>query len=190
VNNGKDHQKQNKRRLLRTFLLFLASLLISTATASVYNLLYMQGMPISAASAKVVFAEGSDATAAGTSVGTNGTYVKFTSLSGWPNATRVYENATVIKNEDSAVNFGCELSRDSWSGSTGSVDELYVRIFNAAGTWQGTLDVVAGNTTSFTIPFGEVWRVEWRIKWSATALSTDSVTVTVELKVTGEGTGE
>jgi hypothetical protein len=150
----------------------------------------MQGMPISARSTKVVFQNGSDATEAGTSVGTNGTYVKFTSLSGWPNVTRVYENATVIKNEDGSVNFACLLSRDSWSGNTGSIDELYVRIYDATDTWQGTLDVVAGNTTTFTIPVGEVWHVEWRIKWSATALSTDSVTVTVELRVTGEGTGE
>ena len=190
MNEGKKYQRRNTRKILRTFLLFVASLLIVTASASVYNLLYMQAMPISATSAKVVFANGSDATEAGTSVGTNGTYVKFTSMSGWPNATRVYENATVIKNQDGAVSFTCELSRDSWSGSTGSINELYVKIYNAAGTCQGTLDVKAGNTTTFTIPSGEVWRVEWRIKWSATALSTDSVNVTLKLKVTGEGTGE
>jgi len=178
------------RKSLKLIVLLISSLLIATASAAVYNYMYMQAMPISAISAKVKFYDGTDASAAGTSVGTNGTYVKFTSMSGWPNATRVYENATVIKNEDSAVNFACQLSRDSWSGSTGNIDELYVKIYNAAGTWQGTLDVKAGNTTSFTIPFGEVWRVEWIIKWSATALSTDTVTVTLMLRVTGEGTGE
>jgi len=175
---------------VRLLCFLITSLLIATASASVYNLLYMQAIPISAKSAKVVFDNGVDGTEAGTSVGINGTYVKFTSLSGWPNATRVYENATVIKNVDSAVNFQCELRRNSWSGNTGSLDELYVRIFDATGTWQGTLDVKSNNSTTFTIPAGEVWRVEWRIKWSATALSTDSVTVTLELKVIGEGTGE
>jgi hypothetical protein len=161
-----------------------------TVSAAVYNYMYLQAMPISSKTAKVIFADGTDATAAGTSVGTNGTYVMFTSLSGWPNVTRVYENATVIRNVDTAVNFACLLSRDSWSGNIGSIDELYVRVYNAAGTLQGTLDVKAGNTTTFTIPFGEVWRVEWMIKWSATALSTDNVTVTLALRVTGEGTGE
>jgi len=185
-----ENQKRTKRRLLRTFLLFLTSLLIVTASASVYNYMYMQASPISTKTAKVVFANGSDATAAGTSVGTNGTYVKFTSMSGWPNASRVYENASLIRNIDSAVNFVCQLSRDSWSGNTGYIDELYVKIYNAAGTWQGTLDVKNGNTTSFTIPFGQNWRVEWRIKWSATAQSTYTVTATIILRVTGEGTGE
>jgi len=111
-------------------------------------------------------------------------------LSGWPNATRVYENATVIRNIDGAVDFVCQLSRDSWSGNTGYIDELYVKIYNAAGTWKGTLDVKNGNTTSFTIPHGENWRVEWRIKWSATAQSTHTVTATIILRVTGEGTSE
>ena len=180
----------DKKKTLRLLCFLLSALLVMTVSAAVYNYMYLQAMPISAKTAKVVFADGTDASAAGTSVGTNGTYVKFTNMSGWPNATRVYENATVIKNQDSAVSFACQLSRDSWSGNTGSIDELYVKIYNAAGTLQGTLDVKAGGTITFTIPFGEVWRVEWTIKWSATALSTDTVTVTLALRVTGEGTGE
>jgi len=178
------------RKLLRIFFLLLTSLLIVTASASVYNYVYMQASPISTKTAKVVFANGSDATAAGTSPGTNGTYVSFTSMSGWPNATRVYENATVIRNVDSAVDFVCQLSRGSWSGNTGYIDELYVKIYNAAGTWKATLDVKNDNTTSFTIPHGDNWRVEWRIKWSATAQSTYTVTATIMLRVTGEGTNE
>ena len=189
MSTDSSNRKRNRRRLLTTFCLFLTSLLIVTASASVYNYMYMQAS-ISAKTAKVIFANGSDATAAGTSVGTNGTYVSFTSLSGWPNATRVYENATVIRNIDGAVDFVCQLSRDSWSGNTGYIDELYVKIYNAAGTWKATLDVKNGNTTSFTIPHGENWRVEWRIKWSATAQSTHTVTATIILRVTGEGTSE
>jgi hypothetical protein len=181
----------DKRKALRLLCFLSSALLVMTVSASVYNYMYLQATPISSKTAKVVFANGSDATAAGTSVGTNGTSVKFTSMSGWPNATRVYENATVIKNVDTAVNFACQLSRDSWSGSgTGSISQLYVRIYNAAGTLQGTLDVKASNTTTFTIPFGATWRLEWNIKWSATALSTDTINVTLALRVTGEGTGE
>jgi len=183
-------QRKNRGKTLRLLCFLLTGLLVMTVSAAVYNYVSLQASPISAKTAKVVFADGTDATVAGTSVGTNGTYVQFTSMSGWPNATRVYENATVIRNVDTAVDFACQLSRDSWSGSTPSIDELYVKIYNAAGTLQGTLDVEAGNTTAFTIPFSEVWRVEWSIKWSATALSTDTITVTLALKVTGEGTGE
>jgi hypothetical protein len=168
----------------------LSASLLMTVSAAVYNYMYLQASSIGSEIAKVTFVKGTDATAAGTSVGTNGTYVQFTSMSGWPNATRVYENATVIENNDNAVDFACELSRYSWGGSTGSIDELYVKIYNDSAL-QGTLDVKQdGNHTTFTIPHGEVWRVEWTIKWNAAALSTDSVSVTLMLKVTGEGTGE
>lgn len=187
---GNDERK-TRNKTLRLLCFLISALLVMTASAAVYNYLYLQAMPISSKTAKVIFAEGADATAAGTSVGTNGTYVKFTSMSGWPNATRVYENATVIKNVDGAVNFACQLSRDSWSGSIGSIDELYIRLFDNTDTYYGTVQVHgASNSTTFTIGAGEVWRVEWRIKWSATALSTDTVTATLELRVTGEGTGE
>lgn len=186
---GTDDRK-TKRRVLRLLCFLLSGLLVMTASAAVYNYIYLEATPISSKIAKVAFANGSDAAEAGTSVGTNGTYVMFTSMSGWPNATRVYENATVIKNEDGTLDFTCQLSRDSWSGNTASIDELYVKVYDAADTLQGTLDVKTGNYATFTIPHGEVWRVEWRIRWSATALSTDSITVTLQLRVTGEGTGE
>jgi hypothetical protein len=181
----------DRNKMLRLISFLISALLMMTVSAAVYNYMYMQATSIGSATAKVTFANGADATAAGTTIGTNGTYVKFTSLSGWPNATRVYENATVIRNQDGAANFACRLSRDSWSGSTSAIDELYVRIYNAAGTLMGAVDVKTdGNYTTFTIPHGEVWRVEWRIKWTATALSTDAITATLALRVTGEGTSE
>lgn len=180
----------DKRKMLRLSCFLLSTLLMITVSAAVYNYMYIQATSIGSKTAKLTFAAGTDATAAGTSVGTNGTYVSFTSLSGWPNATRVYENASVIKNDDVAIDFACQLSRDSWSGNTGNIDELYVRIYNAAGTLQGTLDVKTGDTATFTVPHSETWRLEWRIKWSATALSTDTITVTLSLRVTSEGTGE
>jgi hypothetical protein len=183
-------KRENRGKKIRLLCFLISGLLVMTASAAVYNYTTLQASPISAATAKVVFADGTDAAQAGASVGTNGTCVQFNSISGWPNATRVYENATIIRNTDAAVDFSCLLSRDSWSGNTVSLSQLYVRIFNAAGSLQGTLDAVAGNTTTFTIPHGEVWRVEWNIKWSATALSTDTVTATLTLRVTGEGTGE
>jgi hypothetical protein len=185
VDDGK-----SRRKVLRLLCFLLSSLLVMTVTAAVYNYMYLEAAPIGSETAKVVFADGTDSDEAGTTVGTNGTYVVFNSMSGWPNATRVYENATVIKNEDSTLDFSCQLSRDSWSGSTASIDELYVKIYDAAGTLQATLDVKAGSSASFTIPYGEVWRVEWGIRWSATALSTDSITVTLQLRIAGEGTGE
>lgn len=182
--------RNDRKKIFRLLLFLLSASLVTVASAAVYNYEYLQASPISAKTAKIVFATGTDATQAGTTVGTNGTYVKFTSLSGWPNATRVYQNATVIRNVDTAVDFPVQLSRSSWSGNTGDVSQLYVQIYNSSGTWKGTLDVVAGNTTTFTLPHAQTWRVQWTIKWVATAPATDTVSVTVALQATGEGTGE
>lgn len=176
-------------RSLKLLTLLLTSVIIVTASAAVYTYMYMQATPISVKGAKVVFEEGSDGNEAGTSLGTNGTYVKFTSMSGWPNATRVYENATVIHNNDGSKNFPCQLSVDSFTGAY--IDELYVRLFDNTDTYYSTVQVHGtSNSTMFTIGAGEVWRVEWRIKWSATTPTGSTATATLLLRVTGEGTGE
>lgn len=180
----------DKRKMLRLLFFLLSALLVVPVSAAVYNILYIQASPISVKTAKIVFANGSDAPQAGTVIGTNGTYVKFTNLAGWPNATRVYQNASLVKNTDTAISFPCTLSRSSWSGNTGDLAQLYVQIYNSTGTWEGTLNVVAGNTTTFTLPPGQTWRVQWTIQWVATAPATDSVSVTISLQAIGQGTGE
>jgi len=177
------------KRSVKLLTLLLTSMIIATASAVVYNYMYMEASPISVYAAKVVFENGSDAGDAGTAPGTNGTFVKFTSMSGWPNATRVYENATVIRNTDGLINFPCQLSVDSFTGA--DIDELFIRLFDDTDTYHSTVQVHgASNSTTFTIDAGEVWRVEWRIKWSATTPSASTATATLILRVTGEGTGE
>lgn len=173
---------------VKMLILTLMSIIIVTVTAATYNYMLMEASPISVYSAMVVFEDGADASAAGTSIGTNGTYVKFTSLSGWPNVTRVYESACVINNTDGSQNFQCQLDVDSF---TGSIDELYVKLYDDSDTYHSTVQVhTPSNSTSFTINAGEEWRVEWRIKWSATATSGSTATATLMLRLTGEGTGE
>lgn len=182
-------KKIASKRSLKLLTLLLTAMFIATASASVYNYMYMEASPISVYAAVVRFENGTDAAAAGTVPGTNGTYVKFTSLSGWPNATRVYENATVIRNTDVSQNFPCEISVDSFTGA--NIAELYVRLYDNTGTYDSTVQVHGtSNSTSFTINAGDVWRVEWRIKWSATAPTASTATATLALRVTGEGTGE
>ncbi|MEM2972187.1 MAG: hypothetical protein QW270_07215 [Candidatus Bathyarchaeia archaeon] len=178
-----------KRKLLRIFLLFLASTLVVTATASVYNLLYIETSQITAETAKIQFVNAADSSAAGASIGTNGTYVSFNSMAGWPNATRVYEAAVGIQNLDSTART-IELKFVSWSGNTNNIDFITVVVRDSAGGNQRgqVINVgTSGSTTgSINIQASETLVVEWNIKWKAGTPATDSVTVTLQLVVTGE----
>jgi hypothetical protein len=178
--------EKQRRRILRTFLLFLTSALIVTATASVYNILYMQASPITAEAAKVKFVTAADSTVAGASIGTNGTYVNFNSMAGWPNATRVYEAAVGIQNLDTESRT-IELKFDSWSGNEENIDSITVVVRDSAGGTQKGSTISVGTSGSSTgqiiIPASTTWVVEWNIKWKAEALSTDSVTVMLHLLV-------
>jgi len=192
MNIGNDKQKRNRRRLLRTFFLFLTSLLVVTASASVYNLMYMQASPIPAEAAKIQFVTAADSTAAGASVGTNGTYVRFTSMAGWPNSTRTYQAAAGIQNFDTGartIELKFDLAGD-WSGDTSNIGSMAVIVRSSAGgTQQGatiTVGTAGSSTGAISIPASTTWVVEWNIKWKAGALSTNTVSVKLTLIVTGE----
>jgi hypothetical protein len=187
MRGGEMLDSECRRKLLRTLFLFLTGFLIVTASASVYNLMYMQASPIPAETAKVQFVTADDGDAAGASIGTNGTYVSLNSLAGWPNATRIYEAAVGIKNFDNVART-IELKFDSWSGSTTNIDYIFVKVFSDSSQQGSAITVgAAGSSTgSLSIPSGATWRVEWEIRWKAGALSTDSVSVVLQLIVTGE----
>lgn len=178
-----------KRKLLRTFFLFLASILVVTATASVYNLLRMETSQITAETARIQFISAADSLAAGATIGTNGTYVSFNSMAGWPNATRVYEAAIGIQNMDNTART-IELKFDSWGGNTNNIEYIIIVVRDSAGGNQQGQAINVGTPSSTTgpinIPASTTHVVEWRIKWKAGTPATNSVTVTLQLIVTGE----
>jgi hypothetical protein len=146
---------------------------------------------ISTEAAKVQFVSAADSTAAGASIGTNGTYVKFTSMGGWPNATRIYQAAVGVQNLDTSSRT-IELKFDQagdWSGDTSSISSITVVVRSTAGgTQQGTTITVgtAGSSTgTISIPASTTWVVEWNIKWNAGATPTKQVSVKLTLIVTG-----
>ena len=152
----------------------------------------MQASPIPAEAAKVQFVTAADSTAAGASIGTNGTYVLLNSMAGWPNSTRTYQAAVGIQNLDTVART-VELKFDQagdWSGDTGNIDFITVIVRDTAGgTQQGaTINVgTAGSSTgAISIPASTTWVVEWNIRWKAGALSTNTVSVKLTLIVTGE----
>ena len=147
-----DKRKILRNRSLKLLTLLLTSMLIATASAAVYNYMYVQSEDISAKVAKVTFASAADSTAAGFSAGTNGTYASFNSMAGWPNATRTYQATCGIQNSHTAaveIELKFDLAGD-WSGDTGQIDSITVILRNTAGgTQQGTTITVgsAGSTT-------------------------------------------
>ncbi len=187
MNNS--NQKRTGKKLLRVFLLLLSSMLVVTASASVLNYLYMQASPITAETAKVQFVLADDSKEAGASIGTNGTYVSLNSMAGWPNSTRVYQAAVGIKNYDTTSR-NITLAFASWTGDTNQIEFITVIVRNATGGTQQGSTINVGTPSSSTgvleIPAGATWVVEWSIKWKAGALSTNSVSVTLQLLVEGE----
>jgi hypothetical protein len=184
IERGGEKLEEQKRKLVRTLLLLLAGVLVVTASASIYNILHMKAAPIQTEAAKVQFVTASDSVAAGLSIGVNGTFASLSGLAGWPNATRVYEAAVGIKNFDTASRT-IELKFASWSGSTNKIDYIYIKVFDDTEQKGSTINVgVEGSSTGqLNMPAGATWRVQWEIRWKAEALSTDSVSVTLQLLV-------
>lgn len=182
-------RQRKRRKQMRVLLLVLLSAMVTTASAVVYNIMYMEAFGVAVEAPKVYFIVGDDGTAAGATVGTNGTYVKLSSMAGWPNATRIYENATAIKNVDGSAR-DIVLTFESWSGNTANVTIL-VKVFNSAGTQQGTTVTISegnegSNTGTISIPQDAIFRVQWEIKWDAGALSSYNVSMTLSLRVENE----
>jgi len=186
----------NARTILRSKALKLLSLLlismaIAAASASVYNYMYMQSLEISVEAADVRFVTGTDSTVAGATIGTNGTYVSFNSMAGWPNSTRVYQDVAGIQNFNSTSAYTIELKFDQagdWSGDTPDIDYIYVKVFNSTDIQQGatiTVGTTGSSTGTLSLPASTTWRVQWEIKWKAGTLSTKNVTVKLTLIVTG-----
>jgi hypothetical protein len=170
------------RKSLDLIVLLVISMLVVTASAAIYNHMYLEGSPIGAEAPFVKFVSGSDAASA---LGTNDTYVKITDMAGWPNATRVYEEAVKIESLDSNDRT-VELAFDSWSGNTANITYIYVKVFDGSTQKGSTLSVAAGNSTGTFILTGlATYRVQWEIKWDGGAVSTYSVDVMLKLIVTG-----
>jgi len=182
---GGEKLEEYKRKFIRTLILLLTGLLIVTASASVYNILYLQAAPIRVEAAKVRFVTASDSGPAGATIGTNGTFASLSGLAGWPNATRIYEAALGIRSYDTA-NHPIELKFTSWSGSTDKIDYIYVKVFDENGQQKGStvnVGVEGSSTGQVVLPAGATWRVQWEIKWKAGALTTDFVSVILQLLV-------
>ncbi|MEM2860299.1 MAG: hypothetical protein QXR40_06400 [Candidatus Bathyarchaeia archaeon] len=173
---------------LEILALLLIALAITAVSAAVYNILYADISSVTVEGAKIQFILGEDSEAAGAQIGTNGTYIKFNSISGWPNATRIYTEIANIKNFDSSPRT-ISLEVVSSSGNADKLEYLHIKLFsgsNQAGSTIGIGPGASGSTGDVTISGGGVLRIQLEVKWRAGALTTDSVSLTLRLTAPGE----
>lgn len=173
---------------LEILTLLLVALAITAVSAAVYNVLYIDVSHITAEEAKIQFVYGEDSSAAGAQIGANGTYVKFNSISGWPNATRIYEEIAKIRNLDSSSRT-INLEIVSSSGNTDKVEYLYIKLFSESGQVGYTIGIGPNAETStgnLIISGNGELRIQLEVKWVAGALTTYSISLTLKLTALGE----
>lgn len=177
--------KFNYKKSLKFITLLIASLLIATVSAAIYDFMYLnanvgvQGMYLE-------WISGNDGTDAGTSI--NGVTATLTNLLGPPNGTRTYADPVRLNNTGaSPITFNLTIS--SVTGDTTQLDSIYVRIYSFnTSTWIQNVTVwssgaIGSDANDLQIPSDNMWRFQWEIKWKSTATISHSVTVNLKLKV-------
>ena len=176
----------NYRKSAKFILLLVSTLLIATASATIYNYMYLNAT-IGVEGMTLQWVSGADATSAGTQI--NGVTCSLTSLKGPPNGTRIYGDPARLNNTGIASST-FNLTIDQVTGDTAEMDSIIVRLYNYTNNANmGTLTVWSGGSqgsdlTSLTIGAnGTQWRLQWEITWKSTATTSHSVTVNLKVQV-------
>jgi hypothetical protein len=187
--------KINARKSLKFITLLFSALLIGTASAAVYNYMYIYATLVGVKSIyKVNFYEGGDFVKAGGSITNNRQTVTFTGLEG-PNGTLAEYGDTVriCNNDTIAHRIKLEIINRSYGGSAQyTLDYIKITIYNSGNTQVDSLQIDPHNddggddtTTDFNSLAGnnDWWRVKWDIFWFGNATGTDSVSITLKITV-------
>jgi hypothetical protein len=175
--------KLNYKKSLKLITLLIASLLIATVSAEIYNYLnFSAGVGVEGLSLNWN-GTGIDS---GLSANIQGVSCTLTGLKGPAGGTRTYNNAIKLTST-AATTFGIEVVSVTGSSTT-NLTSIMVRIYDESSTLRGTLTVFSGGSagttpvTNLSMTGAVTWRLEWDITWASNAVVSDSVTVT--LKVT------
>jgi len=173
------------RKEMKLVTLLLTSMLIATASATIYNYMFLNAN-IGVEGMTLTWELGADNATAGTQIA--GVTATLTNLKGPPNGTRVYGDPVRLKNTAGSGSALFDLVIDDVSGDTDNMSSIVVRLysFNTSAYIQNVTvwNVSKGSdANNLSIPAGHIWRFEWEISWKAIALVTDSVTVNLKVKV-------
>jgi hypothetical protein len=178
--------KMNYKKSLKFATLLIASLLIATVSAEVYNYLSLSAN----VGVEGLTLEWDDTGLdSGLSATIYGATCTISGLKGPVGGTRTYSKAIGLKATANGT-FDIEVVSVTGTGGSGTdaLDSIVVRIYDEGNVSKGNLTVWAsgakGTTpvTDLQIQNGDVWRLAWEITWKSSAQVGD--TVTVALKVT------
>jgi len=176
--------KTNYKKLLKLSVLIVSSLLIATASATIYDYMYISGK-VGVYVLGLKWTEGADATNAGVQI--SGVTAVLTNLQGPPNGTRVYADPLRLNNTGSTVDV--DLLIDDVTGDTDHLESIVIRIYNF------TNDAPICNVTVWSggakgsspvdlpqIPANNVWRFQWEITWKASATAEKTVNISLRIR--------
>lgn len=176
--------KTNYKKVLKFVTLLMTSLLIATASATIYDYMNLNAN-VGVYILGLKWTAGEDAEVAGTQI--NGATATLANLQGPPNGTRIYADPVRLNNTGSTVDV--DLLIDTVSGNTDHLKSIIIRIYNftnGASIANVTVWSDEGQGSSLVnlqIPAGNVWRFQWEITWKSTATTTDSVTVNLRIRI-------
>jgi len=174
------------RKSVKFLTLLLTSMLIATASATIYNYMFLNAN-IGVEGMTLEWKLGVDNATAGTQIA--GVTATLTNLKGPPNGTRVYGDPVRLKNTAGSGSTTFDLVIDTVSGDTVNMSSIVVRLYSLntsayiqnVTVWSG--GAKGSDANNLPIPAGHIWRFEWEISWKSIALVTDSVTVNLKIKV-------
>jgi hypothetical protein len=180
----KNKMNMKLKKSLKILTLLMTALIISTASATIYNYLnFSAGVGVEGLTLEwddTSIDSGLSATIAGATCTLNG-------LMGPAGGTRTYNNAIKLTSA-AATTFGIEVVSVTGAGTT-DLTSIVVRIYDEGSVLRGTLTVFSGGSagatpvTALSMTDAVTWRLAWDITWASTA-SAGVDTVTVALKVT------
>jgi signal peptidase I len=183
--------KMYYKKSLKIVTLLVTTLLIATASATVYNYLYItstigvQGDPIK-------FTPGADyISAKGTAQGisSDNQTVAFNGMIGVNGTLRTYSDPLRIRNTDPTNSYTVQVRVDGTWTENSNIKYINITIINYSNNETlGRISLVpgGGNTTAFagsgiTMGPNALWRVQWDIFWLSSATSSDTTTVNLRL---------
>jgi hypothetical protein len=143
---------------------------LALVSGAVYVSMRADAIRVGVTIPEVIFVYGIDSTEAGAEIGPNLTYLSFSSLSGCPNATRIYGDSAGIKNIEitGGPSHIIELRLVSWTGDTSWVSSINVKLMEGSTQVGNQIDLVSGGSTgNLSLPAGTTWRIRWEIRWEA-----------------------